>query len=119
MRTQLQEILEIDQTIGVMFFSLEGKILFEKFTSVVLEIMAPENDWPRVIQSLDGALEAEFIYETKRLYFRRADIGGYLLVIMEPDAPAAIIRLCCNTILPTLKLPQTKIERVKNLFRFR
>lgn len=116
MKTQLQEILEIEKTLGVMFFSLEGEKLFEEFTSIVLEIMAPENDWPRIIQSLEGALEAEFLYETKRLYFRKADIGGYLLVIMEPDAPAAIIRLCCDSILPTLKLQKTKIERVKKLF---
>jgi hypothetical protein len=119
MITQIQEILEIDKTLGVIFFSFDGEKLYEKFSSIVLEIMAPENDWPLIIHSLEDASEAEFMYETQKLYFRKADIG-YLLVIMEPDAPAAIVRLNCDSILPTLTLEETKINRVKKLFnRFR
>lgn len=113
MKTQLQEILEIDKILGVMFFSFHGEKLFEKFTSAAMQIMAPDNDWPRIIRSLEDVSEADFMYESKRLYFRKANIG-YLLVIMETDAPAAMVRLSCDTILPTLKAG--KMSRVKGLF---
>lgn len=115
MKAQLQEILEIEKTLGVMFFSLKGERLFEEYTSAALQIMAPNNDWPRIIQSLEDALEADFIYENKRLYFRKMN-NGYLLVIMESDAPAAMVRLSCDTILPPQKGGKPKTGRVKGLF---
>lgn len=115
MKAQFQEILEIEKTLGVMFFSLKGEKRFEEYTSAALQIMAPDNDWSRIIQSLEDALEADLMYESKRLYFRKTD-AGYLLVIMESDAPAAMVRLSCDTILPTLKAGKTKTGRVKGLF---
>ena len=102
MKAQLQELLDIDKILGVMFFTFKGEKLFEKFTSVSNQIISPNDDWPHLIKSLEGAKEADFLFENKRLYFRRAD-EGYLVVIMDSDAPAAMVRLSCDTIIPTLK----------------
>jgi hypothetical protein len=111
MKTQLQELLEIDKILGVMFFSFEGKKLYQEFTSTSLQIQSPNDDWPNLIKSLEGAKEADFLFENKRLYFRRAD-DGYLMVIMDSDAPAAMVRLSCDTIIPALKA----VKKTKGLF---
>lgn len=112
MKVKFQEILEIEKTLGVMFFSFKGEILFEEYTSATIQIMAPDADWPRIIQSLENACEADLMYESIRIYFRETNTG-YLLVIMEPDAPAAMVRLNCYTILPTLRARNTKTGRMK------
>lgn len=111
MKAQLQELLEIDHILGVMFFTFEGKKLYEEFTSTAFQITPPDHDWPNLIKSLEGAKEADLLFENKRLYFRRAD-NGYLMVIMESDGPAAMVRLSCDTIIPSLKAA----KRGKGLF---
>ena len=115
MRAQLRELLEIDKILGVMFFTFEGEKLFEEFSASALQVISPKDDWAHLVKSLEGAQEADFLFENKRFYFRRAD-SGYLLIIMESDAPAAMVRLSCDTIIPALKAEGAKAKKGKGLF---
>jgi hypothetical protein len=115
MRAQLQELLEIDKILGVMFLTFDGEKIFEEFNTPSLQVISPKEDWAQFVKSLEGAQEADFLFENKRFYFRRAD-NGYLLVIMENDAPAAMVRLSCDTIIPAIKAEGAKAKKGRGLF---
>ena len=115
MEAQFQELLDIDKILGAVLISLSGEKLFEQYASTALQILPPDHDWPSLIKTLDGTKEADFIFENKRLYFRRAN-ASYLMVIMEPDAPSAMVRLVCGTIVSAIKTGSAKPKKGKGLF---
>ena len=115
MRVQVQELFEINKVLGVLFISFEGEKLIEEFAPTAVQVISPSHDWLNLIKSLEGAQEADFLFENKRLYFRRAD-AGYLMVIMENDAPAAMVRLACDTIIAAIKSESDKAKKGKGLF---
>jgi hypothetical protein len=59
--------------------------------------------------------EADLIFEKMRIYIRRADVG-YLVVFMGLFAPAAMVRMSCDMLLPVLKL-KGKPTGLKSFFR--
>ena len=101
MKARLEELLDIDHVLGVMFFSHKGDTLFEKFGSFANPNIPAEMDWAEFIQSFDGIHDAEFIFENKRIYLKKTT-HGYLLVVMESYAPAALLRLSCDAIVSSM-----------------
>jgi hypothetical protein len=97
MKARLEELLDIDHVLGIMLFSHKGDTLFEKFGPLAHPNLHAEVDWAEVIQSFDGIQEGEFIFENKRLYLKKT-ARGYLLVVMESYASAALLRLSCDAI---------------------
>jgi hypothetical protein len=117
MRARLQELLEIDHIVGVMFISFQGDTLCEAFAPHAPTDVSSGEGWAQLVQSFAGIHEADLIFENKRFYLRKAD-SGYLLVIMETYAPAAMVRLSCDTIVPSLgNGDRIKTGRLKGLLK--
>ena len=101
MSALFDDLLAIEGVKGVKFFSVAGELLFEESGAGGMDKTAVR-DWQALLVSLDGAREADLIFETGRLYIRKAD-EGMLVVTMGRIAPAAMIRLNCDVLLPELK----------------
>jgi len=123
MSALFDDLLAIEGVKGVMFFSAAGELLFEESGGGMDKTAV--RDWQALLVSLDGAREADLIFETGRLYIRKAD-EGMLVVTMGRIAPAAMIRLNCDVLLPELKSDKgsgplfdgAKPKRKKGLGRF-
>jgi hypothetical protein len=101
MSALFDDLLAVEGVKGVMFFSPAGELLFEE-TGAGGKDKAAARDWQALFVSLDGAREADLIFEMGRLYIRKAD-EGMLVVTMGRIAPAAMIRLNCDILLSELK----------------
>ena len=124
MSALFDDLLAVEGVKGVMFFSAAGELLFEKSGAGGMD-KAAARDWQALLVSLDGAREADLIFEMGRLYIRKAD-EGMLVVTMERIAPAAMIRLNCDVLLSEMKnhkgsgqlFEGAKLKRKKGLSRF-
>ena len=75
MSALFDDLLAVEGVKGVMFFSAAGELLFEKSGAGGMD-KAAARDWQALLVSLDGAREADLIFEMGRLYIRKAD-GGH------------------------------------------
>jgi hypothetical protein len=124
MSALFDDLLAIEGVKGVMFFSAAGELVLEESGAGGMDKTAVR-DWQALLVSLDGAREADLIFEMGRLYIRKAD-QGMLVVTMGRIAPAAMIRLNCDVLLSELKgskgsgpfFEGAKLKRKKGLGRF-
>jgi hypothetical protein len=124
MSALFDDLLAVEGVKGAMFFSAAGELLFEESGAGRMD-KAAARDWQALIVSLNGAREADLIFEMGRLYIRKAD-EGMLVVTMGRIVPAAMIRLNCDVLLSELKnhkgsgplFEGAKRKRKKGLGRF-
>jgi hypothetical protein len=95
------DILALENVEGVLLFSPEGDLSFQRFTRAV-PTGVNRVDWPRMARVVNGIREAEIIFENKRIYIRKT-ATGHLMVVMRNSAPAAMVRLHTDLILPAMK----------------
>ena len=114
MQEFFKDILSIDGVKGIMLFSFSGAPIVKTFTSAVKQ--DPEDiKWSRFIESLEGMRETDFLFEKGRVYIRRTAIG-YLVILMGLFVPMAILRLNCDTLLPSLT-PEKSSKRWPRFFK--
>jgi hypothetical protein len=101
MSALFDDLLAVEGVKGVMFFSTAGELLFEGSGAGGMDNTAAR-DWQALLVALEGAREADLIFQMGRLYIRKAD-EGMLVVTMGRIAPAAMIRLNCDILLSELK----------------
>ena len=113
MKEIFQDILDMEDVFGVMFFSPEGKLLFKEFPLPPPEDPETRDWWPLFTASLDGVKEADLLFDQRRLYIRETDMG-YLMVLMGSLAPTAMLRLSCDMLHPKLteKRPAKCLMRI-------
>jgi len=114
-KEQFSRILETQDVEGVMLFSFQGALLFQGGSFSFSEHGEAGKAWGRFIAALEGVREADLIFEKIRLYVRKAD-PGYLVVVMGLFAPAAMVRMSCDMILPSLR-QQSKTSGLRNFFK--
>ncbi len=114
MRELFKDILNIEVVKGLMLLSFAGDIIFKQLNHVVHEDVE-NRDWRLFIESLTGMRESDLIFEKGRLYIRRTDIG-YLVVLMGPFVPIAMMRLQCDILLPSLK-PAKATKGIRRFFK--
>jgi hypothetical protein len=115
MKELLGQLLETEDVHGVMFFSFEGDVIFRKESSSFSGDREAEEGWDRFIVALQGVREADLVFEKVRLYIRKTDVG-YLVIVMGLFAPAAMVRMSCDMLLPSLR-QQSKTSGLRNLFK--
>jgi hypothetical protein len=113
MQANFDDILSLEDVKGVILLSKAGNLMFKKFTATAFEVDLLSMDWAPFLKALQGAREADFIFEKYRLYLRDST-SGFLIVIIGHFAPIAMVRLNCDILLPSLKKP----EATKGLGRF-
>jgi hypothetical protein len=96
-----EQILSIEDVQKVMLFTFEGELTFhEQQAPPGAAEVSPA--WQGFIRSLAGIREADLIFDKSRLYIRRTELG-YLIIVMGIFAPAAMVRMNCDMLLPSLK----------------
>jgi hypothetical protein len=102
MKELFNDILDLEGVEGVLLFSFEGDLIFEKI--LTFKSIDPQDNagWGILVNSLHGVKEADLVFERKRLFVRATEIG-YLLIILSVFVPIAMVRLNCDILMPSLK----------------
>jgi hypothetical protein len=115
MKDRFKDILTIEDVYGILFLSLDGKIVFKEFRS-----HAPggvkDGNLHALTHVLNGIQEAELIFDKNRLYVRKTETGT-ILVVMERSAQIAMVRLNCDIIVPSFNRIEKK-SKSRGLGRF-
>ncbi len=101
MKELFNDILKMDGIKGVLLISFSGEIIFRELKMKMKE-EPTENDWKLFIESINGIRETDLIFKGGRIYLRKSELG-YLIILMDFYASAAMIRLNSDIILPSLK----------------
>ena len=115
MKDLFKDIIEMDNVMGLMVFSLKGELLYKDFNVTLPKEPEKVEWWPLFIGSMSDIREADFIFEKSRIYVRKTEIG-YLFVLMDSFASIAMLRLNCDILLPALKKAITGKGRI-SLFK--
>jgi hypothetical protein len=115
MKKLFDDILNMEDVDGIMLFSFKGDLIYKLFLSPLPE--EPENKdwWGLFITSLNGVREADLIFEKRKFYIRKAEMG-YLIILMGIFVPTAMVRLNCDMLLPALNQIKTP-RKGKRLFK--
>ncbi len=98
MQALFEDILGVEGVKGIMWFSLNGKLVFTRFLKPWTFEPEKKEWWSLFIYTLDGIKEAELVYDSGKLYVKRAK-EGYLFVLLNSNAPIAMIRLNCDVLM--------------------
>jgi hypothetical protein len=101
MKDLFKEIMAMEDIHGVLLLSLEGETIFKQFNISVPKENELDDSWHKIVKSFNGIREADLLLEKMRVYIRRSNLS-YLIVIMGSFASAAMVRLTCDMILPSL-----------------
>jgi hypothetical protein len=113
MQKILDVIVQLDSVRGCLIISPSGQVLCAKNASVPPN--PPESfPWTGLINHLNGIKEADILFAEARLYLRQSP-DGYLVIIMEPYAVLAMIRLQCDVLFSAL--PKDKPKGFLGLFK--
>jgi hypothetical protein len=100
------ELLNQNKVIGVLYLSLEGKILFQKLHQPADRDLATIN-WLPFVQSVSQLQEVDLVFSGGRFYIRQVH-GGFLVIPLENGAQASMIRLSCDLVMPALRQLEQK-----------
>ncbi|MFP4314785.1 MAG: hypothetical protein ACOC24_03425 [Desulfovibrionales bacterium] len=119
MESIFADILGIDSVEGLLFISMDGKVLFKSHGETVKKDPEAIN-WVPFIQSIGQIKEADLLFQKSRIYIRQA-YGGSIIVIMANDVQATMVRLNCDLAMPALKKHLNQKEKpgstLSRLFR--
>jgi hypothetical protein len=101
MKDLFNEILAMEDIQGVLLLSSEGETIFKEFNVPVRKNNELDESFHRMVKSFNGIREADLLLEKVRVYIRKSNTS-YLIVIMGFFASAAMVRLRCDLILPSL-----------------
>jgi hypothetical protein len=101
MKDLFSEILALEDIQGVLLLSLEGETIFKALNAPVHNENELGNCFHEIVRALNGIREADLLLEKVRVYIRKSNTS-YLIVLMGSFASAAMVRLSCDMILPSL-----------------
>jgi hypothetical protein len=101
MKDLFDEILAMEDIQGVLLLSPEGEAIFKEFNVAVRKNNELDKSFHEIVKTLNGIREADLLLEKVRVYIRKSNVN-YLIVIMGFLASAAMVRLRCDMILPSL-----------------
>lgn len=114
MRELFGDILNLEGVKGLLLLSFTGEVIFKEFNPTLAGGI--ENyDWRVFAQALAGMRETDLIFDKGRLYIRRTDVG-FLVVLIGPFVPIAMMRLQCDILLPALKSTKT-VRGIRRFFK--
>jgi hypothetical protein len=117
MKKLFAELMQTVGISGVVVLALNGKILHQNYLDSELEEQLSVALLHQFIETLGIVQEADIIFARRRVYVRRIPVG-FLLVLMLPNAPMAMVRLQIDTLIPQLEA-STKTKGLKRFFKLR
>lgn len=117
MKARFKDILDIEDVHGVLFLNFDGKVIFSEFMPQLSAKLEAIN-WLLFIHTLNGAQEAELVFEDSRCYIRRT-ATGYIFVVMGAVALIEMVRLNCDILLPAFEHQQKKRKGLGRFFKWR
>ena len=114
MQKAFDDILAIEGVRGALLISPGGETLFRAGGEAGAELPLTENGLD--MEGLAELTEADLFFENVRLYVRPGP-WGYLVVLMDHAAPAAMVRLNCDTLTTVLHDGKTTRRRGRFFFR--
>jgi hypothetical protein len=105
MRQYFKALLETEGVLGLMLLSPKGRVVFKADPSNLFLTGIVDEIAMGLVGSLTDAIqEADMVFSERRIYLRWTHIGP-LLIVLTITAPIAMVRLQCDTLIPTLKPP--------------
>jgi hypothetical protein len=106
MQQYFNDLLATDGVLGLMLLSFKGEMLYKADPSQLLQTRSVDEIAVQLTDALtDAVQEADMVFSRRRVYLRRTPVGP-LLIILTLGAPIAMVRLHCDTLIPTLKPPK-------------
>lgn len=105
MRTMKRLFAELMQTVGisgVVVLAFDGKIMHQNYLDDELGEHLKVALLRQFVDTLGIVQEADIIFARRRVYVRRLS-SAFLLVLMLPNAPMAMVRLQVDTLIPQLE----------------
>ena len=115
METLFKDILAINGVHSIVLLSGEGRIVYDSETGKNKGASQRYTNWRKLLDAVQNAREADFVFESGRIYLRRTT-RGYLLVSMHSFASIAMVKLNCDIVLPQLNSPKDS-KGLKALFK--
>jgi hypothetical protein len=115
MKQYFNDLMATDGVLGVMLLSPEGEVLYKNDPSNLLLLGTVDAIALDLVNAMtDSVQEADMVFRERRLYLRKTPLGP-LLILLASTAPIAMVRLHCDTLVPTLKSPK-RAGGLKSLF---
>jgi hypothetical protein len=106
MQQYFNDLLGTDGVLGLMLLSFKGEVLYMADPSQLLQAHPVDEIAVQLTDALtDTVQEADMVFSNRRVYLRRTPVGP-LLIILTLAAPIAMVRLHCDTLIPTLQPPK-------------
>lgn len=115
LNTSFDDIFDISGVLGILVVSPEGKIFYQDITKLQ-QAKIKEADLELSSLLLDGVKEVDLLFGRYRIYIRKCPVG-FLWVVLDPEAPAAMVRLQCDIITPKMTLKKQAKKGFGRLFR--
>ena len=113
MKEHVADLLALDDIKGVVVLGTTGSVVYQQFNEPPTSKLG-NNDFRELIRAAAGIRELEVMYDNVRLYIRKYP-GGALIIVAGHFALAAMVRLNCDIVIPTLS---ESSEKPKGLGRF-
>lgn len=114
MEQYFKNLLGTEGVLGLILFSPEGEVLYKSDPATIPLGGAVDKVALELVRSLTVAVqEVDIVFSQQRVYLRQTPAGP-LLVFLTALASIAMVRLHCDTLIPTIKPP----SRAGGLKRF-
>ncbi len=114
MESAFNDILDIEGVRGALLISPAGETVYRAGSTAAADIGPTRNGLD--LEGLADLTEADLFYENARLYLRPGP-WGYLVVVMDHDAPAAMVRLNCDALTAALQKGGKSRRKTRLFFR--
>jgi hypothetical protein len=114
MRELFKDIIGLEGIRCVLLITFAGNMAFKHYVAPMSEPIV-QQDWKNLVSALKDIKECDVICQNGRIYIRRSAVG-FLLTVMDPSTPIAMLRLNCDILLPELK-PEKESRGLKRFFK--
>lgn len=92
-----KDILSIEGVRGVAVIDSEGALMLSRFSDQFKddEFRLGAVNWSPLIKELSDIVEAEFVFERRRLYVRKIQ-PGFFITLLDDIAPVTMVRMNCE-----------------------
>ena len=120
MKDIFNDVLGIEGVHGIFVLNADGALLMSKFSPAFKEEeeSIDQIDWQRFLSELGDVAEAEFVFDQRRIYVRKSQVG-FLLVVLDDIAPISMVRLNCEILLPSLDKMKPGSSRIGQILKKR